>query len=63
MAFFDLAREKGLVVEKVLETKLEKPMFEKDRGDREMRRLVLGFEMRWGEGGGVGIEIGKAEKE
>ncbi|CAG8950592.1 hypothetical protein HYFRA_00002801 [Hymenoscyphus fraxineus] len=48
MAFFDVAREKGLRVEKVLEERLEKVMFEKDPGDEELRRMVFGFEVRWG---------------
>jgi len=35
------------VVNKILETKMEKVMFEEDRGDEELRRTVFGFEMRW----------------
>lgn len=47
MAFFDLARESGLLVEKVLEEKMNKVMFEADRGDEELRRTVFGYEMKW----------------
>lgn len=47
MAFFDLARERGFVVEKVLEEKMEKVMFESDPGDEELRRTVFGFVVRW----------------
>ncbi|KAF8418996.1 hypothetical protein EV426DRAFT_678389 [Tirmania nivea] len=50
MAFFELAREAGLAVDKVLEEVLPKPMFENDRGDRELRRRVFGYKLRWGEG-------------
>lgn len=34
MAFFAVARERGLEVKKILEQRLEKPMFEEDRGVR-----------------------------
>ncbi|KAK0104490.1 nicotinamide n-methyltransferase [Cadophora gregata] len=47
MAFFDLVREKGFVVEKVLEEKMEKVMFVEDRGDEELRRTVFGYVVRW----------------
>jgi nicotinamide N-methyltransferase len=50
MAFFDLAREAGFVVEKVLEEKMERVMFEDDPGDEELRRTVFGFVLRWGVG-------------
>jgi nicotinamide N-methyltransferase len=43
MAFFDLVREAGFTVEKVLEEKMEKVMFEKDPGDEELRRTVFGY--------------------
>ncbi|TVY25018.1 Protein N-terminal and lysine N-methyltransferase [Lachnellula hyalina] len=42
MAFFDLVREAGFAVEKVLEEKMEKVMFEGDPGDEELRRTVFG---------------------
>jgi EEF1A N-terminal glycine/lysine methyltransferase len=47
MAFFDLVKERGFVVEKVLEEKMEKVMFESDPGDEELRRTVFGFVVRW----------------
>ncbi len=47
MAFFELVKEKGFEVEKVLEEKTEKVMFEEDRGDEELRRTVFGFVVRW----------------
>jgi nicotinamide N-methyltransferase len=50
MAFFDLVRERGFTVEKVLEEKMEKVMFEKDRGDEELRRTVFGYVVSWDSG-------------
>ena len=47
MAFFDLVRERGFIVEKVLEEKMEKVMFEEDPGDEELRRTVFGYVVRW----------------
>lgn len=47
LAFFDLAREGGFTVEKVLEKEMEKVMFENDRGDEKLRRTVFGYELRW----------------
>lgn len=47
MAFFDLAKERGFVVEKVLEEKMERVMFKSDPGDEELRRTVFGFVVRW----------------
>jgi EEF1A N-terminal glycine/lysine methyltransferase len=47
MAFFDLVREAGFTVEKVLEEKMEKVMFDKDPGDEELRRTVFGYVVRW----------------
>ncbi|KAH6719227.1 hypothetical protein BKA61DRAFT_272898 [Leptodontidium sp. MPI-SDFR-AT-0119] len=47
MAFFDLVRERGFVVEKVLEEKMEKVMFVEDRGDEELRRTVFGYVVKW----------------
>lgn len=47
MAFFDLAKENGFVVEKILEEKMEKVMFENDPGDENLRRTVFGFVIRW----------------
>ncbi|KOS19978.1 putative nicotinamide N-methyltransferase [Escovopsis weberi] len=47
MKFFDVARAAGLEVERVLEKKLEKPLFENDPGDLEVQKTVNGFEVRW----------------
>lgn len=47
MAFFDICRARGFLVEKVLEEKMEKVMFEKDPGDEELRRTVFGYVVRW----------------
>jgi nicotinamide N-methyltransferase len=46
MAFFELVKEAGFTVEKVLEQKMEKVMFEKDPGDEELRRTVFGYVVR-----------------
>jgi nicotinamide N-methyltransferase len=47
LAFFDLVREAGFEVEKVLEEKMDKVMFEEDRGDEEIRRTVFGYVVTW----------------
>ncbi|KAK3316332.1 hypothetical protein B0H66DRAFT_291721 [Apodospora peruviana] len=47
LAFFDVAREKGFIVEKFLERKTEKPLFENDPGDEEIRKTVTGWIIRW----------------
>lgn len=55
MAFFDLAREMGFVVEKVLERKMERAMVGHgpvrrsvhDVGDEEVRRVVFGYQLGW----------------
>lgn len=47
MAFFELMKEAGFTVEKVLEEKMEKVMFEKDPGDEELRRTVFGYVIKW----------------
>ena len=47
MAFFDLVKEAGFKVEKILEEKMEKVMFETDPGDEELRRTVFGYEVTW----------------
>ncbi|KAF1823769.1 uncharacterized protein K489DRAFT_401039 [Dissoconium aciculare CBS 342.82] len=47
LAFFDLAREGGFVVEKILEKTMEKVMFEEDPGDELLRRTVFGYSLRW----------------
>lgn len=47
MAFFDLCRENGLVVERVTEDVMDKVMFENDKGDELLRRTIFGYELRW----------------
>ena len=47
MAFFDLTREAGFIVEKIFEEKMDEVMFKEDRGDEELRRTVFGYTVRW----------------
>ena len=47
MAFFDLAREAGIKVEKILQHTMETVMFPDDRGDELLRRTVFGYELQW----------------
>ncbi|KAJ2906462.1 putative nicotinamide n-methyltransferase protein [Zalerion maritima] len=47
MAFFDLARERGFVVEKLLDEKLERPLFENDPGDVDVQKTVTGWSLTW----------------
>ncbi|KAI9767811.1 MAG: nicotinamide n-methyltransferase [Geoglossum simile] len=47
LAFFDLARDAGFAVEKLLEHVMEKAMFDNDRGDKVLQRTVYGYELRW----------------
>ncbi|KAI9680639.1 MAG: nicotinamide n-methyltransferase [Caeruleum heppii] len=47
LAFFDVARAKGLVVKKVLEHVMDKVMFSEDPGDEMLRRTVFGYELQW----------------
>ncbi|CAN8097895.1 unnamed protein product [Discula destructiva] len=49
LAFFDLARERGFVVEQILERVMERPMFDNDPGDEEVRKRVTGWAVRWPE--------------
>ena len=49
LAFFDLVRENGFNVKKVLEEMMDKVMFENDRGDEEIRRTVFGYVVKWKE--------------
>lgn len=45
LAFFDLAKSNGFLVEKVMEKTMEKVMFESDPGDETLRRTVFGYQM------------------
>ncbi|KAL5119822.1 Protein N-terminal and lysine N-methyltransferase efm7 [Pleosporales sp. CAS-2024a] len=47
LAFFDLARDAGFIVEKTLEKVMDKVMFEEDPGDELLRRTVYGYELTW----------------
>lgn len=49
LAFFEQARDVGLVVEHLLEKRLEKPplFFENDPGDVGVRSTVSGYSLRW----------------
>ena len=47
LAFFDLARQADLLVEKVFEKVMDEVMFEEDPGDEKLRRTVFGYSIRW----------------
>src|SRR5256885_889094 len=47
LAFFDLARSSGFVVEQVVEKIMDKVMFEEDPGDETLRRTVFGYQLSW----------------
>ncbi len=47
LRFFELAKESGLSVTKILEHTMDKVMFENDPGDERLRRTVFGYEVRW----------------
>jgi EEF1A N-terminal glycine/lysine methyltransferase len=49
LQFFDTARKAGFVVEHILEEKLDKPMFEDDPGDEDVRRTCSGYAISWPE--------------
>ncbi|KAF3358690.1 hypothetical protein VD0004_g2985 [Verticillium dahliae] len=49
LVFFDVAREKGFLVEQVIDRKMEKKLFENDPGDEEVLKTVSGYELRWPE--------------
>ncbi|KAL8393083.1 hypothetical protein RB595_003037 [Gaeumannomyces hyphopodioides] len=49
LKFFDLVRERGFVVEKVLEKKMDEVMFKGDPGDEEVRKTCDGYVVRWPE--------------
>ena len=51
IAFLTLAREQGFRVEQIVQEVLEKPMFDEDKGDVELRRTVFGYTLTWAEGG------------
>ena len=45
--FFNLAKEAGFEVEKVVERTMDQVMFENDPGDELLRRTVFGYEVKW----------------
>ncbi|ROW03215.1 hypothetical protein VSDG_01216 [Cytospora chrysosperma] len=49
LAFFDLARERGFVVDQILERKMDRPLFEDDPGDKEILKTCTGWVVRWPE--------------
>ncbi|KAF9876093.1 nicotinamide N-methyltransferase [Colletotrichum karsti] len=49
LAFFDVVRKRGLLVEQVIDRRMEKPLFEGDPGDLEIQKTVGGYEVRWPE--------------
>ncbi|KAI5856716.1 hypothetical protein GGS23DRAFT_396313 [Durotheca rogersii] len=49
LAFFDLARERGFLVDKIVEEKTDRAMFEDDPGDEDVRKTVTAFTLRWPE--------------
>ncbi|KAI1341219.1 hypothetical protein F5Y15DRAFT_27817 [Xylariaceae sp. FL0016] len=49
LAFFDKAREQGFMVEKILEEKEDKAMFENDPGDEDVRKTCTGYTVCWPE--------------
>ncbi|KAK6329711.1 nicotinamide n-methyltransferase [Orbilia brochopaga] len=51
MNFFTLVRDTGdMEVTQVLEHKMEKAMFDVDRGDENVRRMVYGYRITWKDG-------------
>ncbi|KAI6246004.1 Protein N-terminal and lysine N-methyltransferase efm7 [Erysiphe necator] len=47
LMFFEIVKNAGMKVEKILEEKTEKLMFEKDRGDPELRKTIFGYIVKW----------------
>ncbi|KIW03633.1 uncharacterized protein PV09_05385 [Verruconis gallopava] len=46
LAFFELAKQAGFMVEKIFEKLMEKVMFKEDPGDEKLRRTVYGYRLR-----------------
>ncbi|KAI6371098.1 hypothetical protein MCOR25_004032 [Pyricularia grisea] len=49
LKFFDVVRDRGFVVEKVLEKKMDTVMFKGDAGDEEVRKTCDGYVVTWPE--------------
>jgi EEF1A N-terminal glycine/lysine methyltransferase len=47
LAFFQLAKDRGFAVNKILEHTMDKVMFQDDPGDELLRRTVFGYEVTW----------------
>lgn len=47
LKFFDIARDRGFVVEKILEQKMDHIMFSGGSGDEEVRKLCDGMIVKW----------------
>lgn len=47
LAFFDLARQCGFVVNKLFEHVMDRVMFPEDPGDETLRRTVFAYELLW----------------
>ncbi|KAF2663185.1 hypothetical protein BT63DRAFT_128691 [Microthyrium microscopicum] len=47
LAFFDLAKQHGLAVEKLFEDVMDKALFENDPGDEKLRRTVYAYKLRY----------------
>ena len=47
LAFFDLARKGGFVVDKIFEKVMDDVMFANDPGDEKLRKTVFGYSLRW----------------
>ena len=45
MALFDLAKQEGFMVKKLMEKTLDRAMFENDPGDEKLRRTVFGYQL------------------
>lgn len=49
LKFFDIVRECGFVIDKVLERRMDEVMFKGDPGDEEVRKTCDGYVVRWPE--------------
>lgn len=47
LAFFDVVRDRGFVVDKIVERKMDRPLFENDPGDEDVLKTVTGWAVTW----------------
>ena len=47
VAFFEICTRRGLAVQKIVKTIMDKVMFVEDKGDELLRRTVFGYELKW----------------